>query len=80
MLDAASAFPAPAKPEAVDYIVETLRKEAEFDGVSTEDMRFVAKLEFDAFGKLGSLAAWLSITSHRLMENVRKALRKKFEI
>jgi len=80
MLDAMSGFPAPPKSSAIDYIVDILHKEPEFERFDSADIRLVANIEYDAFGELGSHAAWLSITSRLLMKNVRDALRKKFAI
>ena len=80
MLDAMSSFPAPPKSSAVDYIVDALQKEPEFERLDSDDIRFVANIEYDAFGQFGSQAAWLSTTSHMLMKNVRDTLRKKFAI
>lgn len=83
MLDAMSCFPGPPKSSAVDYIVRVLRNDTEFESIDSKDMRFVVEIEYDAFGEFareGSQASWLSITSRLLMENVRKALRKKFAI
>ena len=80
MLDAMSCFPAPPKSAAVNYVVSMIHKEPEFEMFDSNDIRFVANIEYDAFGSLGSQAAWLSITSRMLMTRVRDALRKKFAI
>ena len=80
MLDAMSCFPGPPKSSAVNYIVDVLQKEPEFERLDSGDIRFVTNIEYDAFGELGSQAAWLSTTSRMLMKNVRNALRKKFAI
>ena len=78
MLDYMSSFPAPPKSAAVNYVVNQIQNDHEFERIESADIRFVAEIEYDAFGSLGSQAAWLSTTACLLTDNVRKTLRKKF--
>lgn len=80
MLDSMSCFPAPPKSEVVAYIVAQLRTSQEFVGISDDDLRLVAAHEYDHFGSLGSLAAWMRVTAQLLLQNTTRSVRKKFAI
>ena len=77
MMDFYSEFPAPEKSAATKFIVNTLYPEYEPYGIGEQDIYTIASAEYDAFGSLGSQAAWLSITSHKLIDNVRDSINKR---
>lgn len=80
MMDAMSSQPPPNTQEATQYIVDKLKTDYNNYGVSEDDLRFVVVDELNKFDSLGSLAAWYSITSSLVIENVRNSMNKKFNL
>ena len=78
MMDYYSAFPAPSKDAAVAYVVRELYPEFETYAICENDIRSIASAEYDAFGSLGSQAAWLTITSKLLVRNTRNRVHTLF--
>jgi hypothetical protein len=79
-MDAMSSQPPPNTQEATQYIVDKLKTDYNNYGVSEDDLRFVVVDELNKFDSLGSLAAWYSITSSLVIENVRNSMNKKFNL
>ena len=80
MMDAMSSQPPPNTQEATQYIVDKLKTDYNNYGVSEDDLRFVVVDELNKFDSLGSLAAWYSITSSLVIENVLNSMNKKFNL
>jgi hypothetical protein len=78
MMEYMSSFPPPNKKNASEYIANVLYPEYEPYGINKDDIYIIATSEYDKFGSLGSQTAWLMETSHRLTENVRITLNKRF--
>jgi hypothetical protein len=80
MLEYYSQFQAPSKSEAIEYVTSKLIGTYSVYGVTEEDIRSIASIQFDYFGSLGSRAAWMCETSTRLTNNVEHTIQERFAI
>jgi hypothetical protein len=77
MLDYLGSFPPPDKKTAVSIITKHMYTEFENHNIDINDIEFIANIEYEKFGSLGSQAAWVYCTEKLLTNNVRNALKEK---